>query len=254
METISRREILLSSTGLAGLAPIAAPGSPTPPGREGSRVERKLKVVVVGGHPDDPETGVGGTIARYADEGHEVVCLYLTRGEAGIRGKTHEEAAAVRTAEAEAACRVLVAKALFAGQIDGATEINAERYEQFGKLLGKIKPDIVFTHWPIDSHRDHRVASLLVYDAWLKAGKRFALCYYEVYSGIQTQHFHPTHYVDITQTEARKREAVFCHRSQNPERMWKLHSLMDRFRGTECRRKTAEAFVRHVNSSTGLVL
>src|SRR5215475_6104846 len=60
---------------------------------------RKLKIIVVGGHPDDPESGCGGAIARYADAGHDVVCLYLTRGEAGIRGKSADEAAAIRTRE-----------------------------------------------------------------------------------------------------------------------------------------------------------
>ena len=44
---------------------------------------RKLKVIVAGGHPGDPEYGCGGTIARYTDLGHEVVLLYLNRGGAG---------------------------------------------------------------------------------------------------------------------------------------------------------------------------
>ena len=40
---------------------------------EGEKPDSKLKVLVVGGHPDDPETGCGGTMARYASEGHDVV-------------------------------------------------------------------------------------------------------------------------------------------------------------------------------------
>src|SRR5690349_5090803 len=95
----------------------------------------KLKVVVVGGHPDDPESGCGGTMARYADAGHDVVAIYLTRGEAGIRGKSAEEAAAIRTKEVEAACRILRVRPVFAGQVDGATELNASRYDAFAKLL-----------------------------------------------------------------------------------------------------------------------
>jgi len=249
----SRREFLSYSSGLAALATLGPSEASAGAAERGSGQRGKLKVLVVGAHPDDPETGCGGTVARYVQEGHEVACVYLTRGEAGIAGKTHAEAAAIRTAEAEAACRVLGARPLFAGQIDGATEINAARYEQFAKLLAAERPDIVFTHWPIDSHRDHRVASLLVYDAWLRSGRRFELYYFEVYSGIQTQQFHPTHYVDITNVEARKREAVFCHKSQHPEHMWELHSLMDRFRGVECRCKAAEAFARHAQNSTGLV-
>ena len=41
---------------------------------------RKLKVMVTGGHPGDPEAGCGGSIARYADLGHDVVLVYLNRG------------------------------------------------------------------------------------------------------------------------------------------------------------------------------
>src|SRR5258708_14763495 len=43
--------------------------------------QRKLKVVVVGAHVDDPQSGCGGNIARYADLTHDVVALSLTRGD-----------------------------------------------------------------------------------------------------------------------------------------------------------------------------
>ena len=81
-----------------------------------------------------------------------------------MKGKAPKETAALRTAEAEKACAILKARPLFAGQTDGSTEVNAARYDEFAKLLGTEKPDVVFTHWPVDSHRDHRVTSLLVYD------------------------------------------------------------------------------------------
>src|SRR5207302_1885176 len=106
-----------------------------------------LKVLVAGAHPDDRESGCGGTIARYTGQGHAVTILYLTRGEAGIAGKTHDEAAAIRTAELEKACKILGAKPIFAGQIDGATEVNRARNEEFFKLVEAEKPDVIFTHW-----------------------------------------------------------------------------------------------------------
>ncbi|MBN1342295.1 MAG: PIG-L family deacetylase [Phycisphaerae bacterium] len=212
----------------------------------------KARIVVVGGHPDDPESGCGGTIARYSDLGHEVVCLYLTRGEAGIHGKTHEQAAKIRTAEAEAACGILKARPVFAGQIDGATEVNAGRYEAFAKVLAGERPDIVLTHWPVDGHRDHRVASLLTYDAWERCDRKFALYYYEVMTGHQSQLFGPTDYVDITETEARKRAACMAHASQHPEGFYAHHDAMNRFRGLECRCKYGEAFVRHVKGVSPL--
>ena len=90
MKKLSRRDILGRATGLAGAATVglrllgvaqSAPGG-------NARPVRKPKVVVAGAHPDDPDTGCGGTIARYSDLGQEVVVLYLTRGERGIKGKT----------------------------------------------------------------------------------------------------------------------------------------------------------------------
>jgi LmbE family N-acetylglucosaminyl deacetylase len=193
-------------------------------------------------------------MARFADLGHEVVALYLTRGEAGIKGKSHADAAAIRTAECLEACKILGARAVFAGQIDGATEINNIRCDEMRAILDHEQPDIVLTQWPIDTHRDHRAASLLVHDSWLHLGKKFALYYFEVMSGTQTQNFNPTDYVAITATESRKRAACLAHKSQNPTEFYKHHDTMNRFRGVESGHTYAEAFVRHVQSRGGLAI
>ena len=65
-----------------------------------TNVSEKLNIVCVGGHPDDPESGCGGTLARFTSTGHAVTVIYLTRGEAGIPGKSHGDAADIRTREA----------------------------------------------------------------------------------------------------------------------------------------------------------
>jgi LmbE family N-acetylglucosaminyl deacetylase len=246
---LSRRDALGCTGGALAAAlslPAAAPGSSLAP------EQGRLKIVVVGGHPDDPESGCGGTMARFADAGHEVVALYLTRGEAGISGKSHQEAATIRTAECLEACKVLHARPMFVGQVDGATEVSVARYDEMRRIVEAEKPDIVFTHWPIDTHRDHRAASFLVYDAWLRLRKAFALYYFEVMSGSQTQQFSPTDYVEITSTEPRKRAACFAHQSQNPAGFYEHHDYMNRFRGLESGHKLAEAFVRHQQSRGGL--
>jgi N-acetylglucosamine malate deacetylase 1 len=243
----SRRQVLVGS-GLLAVSGVAAAVEldAEPAGRS------KLKVLVAGAHPDDPESGCGGTIARYGDAGHDVAALYLTRGEAGVPRKSHAEAAAIRTAEAEKACEILKARPLFAEQIDGATEISAARYDAFRKLLDAEKPDVVFTHWPIDAHRDHRACSLLVHDAWLRSGRKFALYYFEVELGRETQCFRPTHFVDITDTEPRKRAACLAHKSQYPAiDFYPKHEKMQQFRGLESGFHLAEAFVHHDQSPTG---
>jgi LmbE family N-acetylglucosaminyl deacetylase len=243
MTNPTRRDVLV---GTALAVPLVAAAQVI---QENQQPRQRLKIVVAGGHPDDPESGAGGTIARFADLGHDVVALYLTRGEAGIPGKTHEQAAAIRTAEAEKACQILKARPVFAGQIDGATEVGPARYDAFAKVLMAEKPDVVITHWPVDTHRDHRAASLLTYDAWLKAGRSaFALYYLEVMTGSQSQCFRPTHYVDITGTEQRKRDACFAHESQHPAGFYEAHDVMNRFRGREHGCTFAEGFVHHDQS------
>jgi len=234
-----------SATGAAlGLPLVSRPSQDAGP--------RKAKVVIAGAHPDDPESGCGGTAALYSDLGCEVVLLYLTRGEAGIPGKQAREAAAIRTGECQKACAILKARPLFAGQIDGDCELSRTRYEEFRKLLEAERPELVFTHWPVDTHRDHRVISLLVYDAWIESGRTFDLFYYEVEQGQQTQQFVPTHYVDITRSESRKRAACYAHASQNPQAdFYRLHEKMHQFRGLECGCELAEAFVRHAQSGGG---
>src|ERR1051325_6778529 len=146
----------------------------------------RLTVVCVGGHPDDPESGCGGTLARYAALGHTVTILYLTRGERGIEGKSLDEAARIRSAESEAACRILGATPAFFGQIDGATELNHAHVDAMRRFLAGAKPDIVFTHWPVDTHMDHQVASILTIRAWMSEPTA-RLYFFEVNAGSQTQ-------------------------------------------------------------------
>ena len=203
---------------------------------------RKLRVVVTGGHPGDPECGCGGTIARYTDLGHEVVVLYLNRGEGFCGQNELKDCARIRTAEAEKACASLKAGAAFVGQYDGRGVVDAAHYEEFRRLLEAEKPDIVFTQWPVDSHRDHRAISALVLDAWLKSGKKFTLFYYEVAE--DTLMFSPTEYVDITNVEARRRAACYAHASQNPAKWYPLQTEITRFRGSQNGYGQAEAFAR----------
>jgi len=243
----SRRTFLKSA---ATLPSITLPGI-----IHGENPEKKLKIVCVGGHPDDPESGCGGTMALASGAGHSVTTLYLTRGEAGIQGKSHTEAAAIRTKEAEQACTILKTKPVFAGQVDGATLINRDWIVRFQQLLESEKPDVVFTQWPIDSHPDHQMASLLTINAWIRTTKKFSLYFYEVCTGEQTLNFRPTDYVDITSVQEIKKKAVYCHVSQSPEAIYACgHSAMEHFRGLEAGTKAAEAFISAAGNGLGELL
>lgn len=207
-------------------------------------LEGYKKVLIIGAHPDDPETMCGGTMLKLKEMGAEVVSVYLTSGEAGIRGKSNEEARTIRQAEATRACEVMGIRPIFMTQIDGNAEVNKTRYAEMKALIEKEKPDMVITHWPIDSHRDHRVCSILTYDAWRQSGYSFDLYYGEVMTGLQTQNFSPTLWVNITNTHDKKVEAYYCHKSQGMEAVQEYHDAMEVMRGMECHAKYGEAFVK----------
>ena len=229
--TLSRRDLILQAAAGIGASALTiksllAQQTPAHP----------LKVVVTGGHPGDPEYGCGGTIRLFTTLGHTVNLLYLNNG------AWPPTPAAIRMAEATKACQILGAHPLYADQENGHAIVDNAHYETFAKLLADQQPDLVFTQWPIDNHRDHRAIYQLTYDAWNATKRRFALYYYEVSDGEDTMQFSPTHYIDISSAEPAKRAACYAHASQTPDRYYQLQDEVAIMRGHESGFNRAEAF------------
>ncbi len=235
----SRRQFIQNST--AGLGALSLHSLLSSAANK--NIEKK-KILCIGAHPDDPESGCGGTLAKLGKNGHAITIIYLTTGEAGIEGKSHAEASSIRKQEAIHACTILNAKPVFAGQTDGDTIMDNKWLSKIERLIYDEKPDIVLAHWPLDSHKDHQVAGLITIQSWVKTKRLFSLYFFEVCTGEQTMTFHPTDYIDITDIQAVKRKAVFCHVSQDPQSIYNCgHAAMEEFRGRELGVKAAEAFI-----------
>src|SRR6476660_7003035 len=101
--------------------------------------QRRLKVVVVGAHVDEPQSGCGGTSARYADLAHDVVELSLTRGDSeSIAASLHmppQELAAKRYADAQRSCALLQCRLVALHYVNRGTEVTMARYKGFGDAL-----------------------------------------------------------------------------------------------------------------------
>ncbi len=152
-------------------------------------------------HPDDETFGVGGVMARAVDEGHRVVIVCATRGEAGEIADpslaTPATLGAVREGELRSAARALgVTDVRFLGHRDSgmagtaenqhpAALINADPELVVGQLVAVIRdvrPDVLVTFEPggIYGHPDHIAISERVTAAfeaaadggrWPEAGK-----------------------------------------------------------------------------------
>jgi N-acetylglucosamine malate deacetylase 1 len=242
---MTRRNLLISAgIAMSGLGAAASGVSEETSNARNPQpsANRKMKIVVSGGHPGDPEYGCGGTVGRMTALEHEVVLLYLNNG------SNPPTPVSPRMAEAARACKILKAQPAYAGQEDDRAVVDPAHYDAFQKLIAAEHPDAVFTQWPIDNHPDHRATFNLTYNAWQKLGKKFPLYYYEVSDGMDTLQYSPNRYLDITETEHLKRAACYAHASQSPDMFYSLQTEVARFRGIESGYKQAEAFVLQMES------
>src|SRR5437868_9287510 len=134
--------------------------------RSNGRLPKFQKVLVVSAHPDDPDFGAGGSIARLVDSGAEVVYVIVTDGSQGGEDPSQKdsELVAIRAKEQRAAARVLgVKKVEFLGYKDGHLAPDLKLRRDIVRMIRKHRPELVITHIPgrvLDapmggSHPDH---------------------------------------------------------------------------------------------------
>ena len=93
------------------------------------RQSAPLRILVIVAHGDDMEYNIGGTVAKWVAEGHEVFRAAVTDSARGSfeAGMTVEKLAKIGVDEAEAAARVLGLKGnFFLGFPDGMTKLADE--------------------------------------------------------------------------------------------------------------------------------
>ncbi|NIS64121.1 MAG: PIG-L family deacetylase [Gemmatimonadales bacterium] len=126
--------------------------------------ERSLRIIVFGAHPDDPEK-VGGTMAKFIEQGHAVRLVSLTNGNAGHFEMGGGPLAQRRYQETQCAGRVIGAEYVVLDNDDGKLMPTLENREEVIRQIREFQADIVISPRPNDYHPDHRNTGLLVRDA-----------------------------------------------------------------------------------------
>jgi len=125
------------------------------------------RVMGIFAHPDDPEFFCGGTFARWAAEGAEIVFVLATSGDKGSSDPemTSERLVAIREEEERNAAKALGVKdVIFLRYKDGELEPNLDLRRDIVRQIRLFKPNIVVTgdptvFWFGDrglNHPDHR--------------------------------------------------------------------------------------------------
>lgn len=202
-------------------------------------IETPERAMLVIPHPDDGESGCGGTVAHWIAEGSQVLYVICTSGNKGTSDPemTMERLAAIRRGEQCRAAEILgVQEIVFLDYGDGELEDTREFRGKIVHEIRRFKPDLLLAMDPYrqttHSHRDHRISGQVALDAAFPYA-RDTLHYAEhlVDDGLSTHKVetillwgteNPDIAVDISATLDTKLQALAAHRSQlniNPSEM-----------------------------------
>jgi LmbE family N-acetylglucosaminyl deacetylase len=185
--------------------------------------------MVVTPHPDDAESGAGGTVARWVREGKDVVYVVCTNGDKGTSDTNMkpEKLAKIREQEQLAAAEILgVREVISLHHPDQSLEDTPEFRKQIVRLIRMYRPETVVTTDPYRRylwHRDHRITGQVTLDAVFPFA-RDHLAYPElVMEGLQPHKVKEVllwasedvnYRSNITDTFDLKAAALRCHKSQ----------------------------------------
>lgn len=123
--------------------------------------EKLNTVLCLGAHADDIEIGCGGTLMKLARE-HEGLTVFWVVFTADGQ----------RQAEARASARVYLSEAAKTKVIvkqfrNGFFPYQGDQIKEFfEELKGRVRPDLIFTHYRDDRHQDHRTISDLTWNTF----------------------------------------------------------------------------------------
>ncbi|MBI4400207.1 MAG: PIG-L family deacetylase [Nitrospirae bacterium] len=198
---------------------------------------QRIRLLALGAHPDDIEAGCGGTLIKYARNGHQIFLMVMTEGERGAK-------AGIRKREQQKAAKSLCAEKIYwGGYPDAELPMDQGLIQQIEQVVREVAPHFIFVHFHDDTHQDHRNLALSTVTA-TRYTKNVLF-----YEGPTTQNFSPTVFVDIDSVLEDKIDALRAHASQVKKTNIEGLSIVDiirssaHFRGIQGRVKNAEGFV-----------
>lgn len=223
-----------------------------------------MNILAVGAHPDDLEILCAGTLAKYAQQGHQIAMAIITNGDMGDQRMDPLEVTKVRKKEAEQSAHLIGAKFIWIGIKDELLTPDLETRMKVVDAIREAGADLVVTHAPNDYHPDHRYTSQLVFDALpLATLERIPTTHPAIKTVPKLYYmdtawgcgFISTRYVDISKTFEVKRKMLSQHQSQIDYFKYRIKvdlieqmTIMSRYRGIQCGVRYAEAF-RHVDAN-----
>lgn len=199
------------------------------------------RMLAILAHPDDESFAIGGTLAKYAHQGIQVILLTATRGEVGIPGTKPKAAGEIREHELLRAAKHLGIEVYFLDYQDGelATANPGKLLEHIACWIDTVQPQVILTFGPdgVSGHPDHVTVSHIVTRAVEKFFPNICLLYIAPseatvlgcgVSGSIMNPVEPLISVDISDYKLEKIRAIQSHVSQHPPLEGKAEEEVDK--------------------------
>ena len=186
--------------------------------------------LAIAAHPDDIEFVMAGTLLLLKEAGWEIHYFNLSTGNMGSTVMSAGETARVRSREAQAAAKALMAKWHAPICDDMQIFYTDENIRRVCAVVREAQPSVVLTHALSDYMEDHMITARLAVTATftrgipnyrskpqLKPSLQAVTIYHAMPHGQCTpmrEPVQPELYVDTTRVHAVKRAALACHASQ----------------------------------------
>ncbi len=196
-------------------------------------ITEQAHIIVFIPHPDDAESRMAGTVARWVREGKNIVYVVCTNGDKGTNDPNMkpEELTRIREREQLAAAKLLgVREVVFLRYPDQDLEDTPEFRKEIVRLIRMYKPDTVVTVDPYRGyldHRDHRITARVTLDAIFPYASAPHSYQDLLEQGLQPHRVKevlscgtgdPNYYINVTDTIDIKVAALRCHKSQVGDR------------------------------------
>ena len=210
-------------------------------------------VLIICAHSDDEVIGCGGAISYHLKKKDKVYCVYLTDG---VSARKNNEFEILKRAQYEKKSEKYLGFRFldkFCGKLKDQ-KLDEVPLIKIIKIIEEIKkkinPNILYTHFPNDLNKDHRIVSEATNVAFrpYRNSVLEKFIYFEIPSttGISIdEHFVPNYYLDISKFINKKIRALKCYKSEikkNDIRSLEALKVQAKARGLEAGFKYAEAF------------
>lgn len=163
-------------------------------------------ILALGAHFDDVELGVGGSLAKFSEEGKRIYKLTITDDSYDNKLENTLEVS-------KKSCKVLGIKQINRKEYDICNDLkfSNKTMQEIEKIIKDLNIDTLFAHYHSDINQDHKNASEISYVAGRYCRN---VLFYQSNRYVLPSDFYPRFFINITKTLPLKKKALSLYAKQ----------------------------------------